>query len=247
MAQDNGRWAVYILASPSRASFVGVTPLAEDGLVRALAAHNGQELGGPAASLPGRPWRLAADAVFATREEAERAAAAASSTTGLQARVAALRDPRVGRPAADGSAPARRFNPARGALDGPTYALVQFEHPSDPSKRAEVRALVDSGSTDCDLRQGLLKALSLPIDATNGAAHFETAAGVTIETPIHQARIRVAGREALVRVSPMDEQSVDGGGFSTNTDEALLGHDALAALGLLVDCRNRRLIAAPGD
>lgn len=240
----DGRWAAYVLASPSRASFVGVTPLAEDGLARTLAAHNGEMGVGPPVSLPGRPWRLAAVAEFAKKEEAEQVAGGVSKANGLRARIAVLRRLRVGVGETHHSAP--RFNP-RAALDGPTYAVVEFEHPHDAQKCAEVRALVDSGSTDCDLRRGLIKALSLPVDAGSGAAHFETAAGVTIETPIHQARIRVAGREALVRVSPMDEEGMDDGGFSTNTDDALLGHDALAALGLLVDCRNRRLIAAPDE
>ena len=34
-------------------------------------------------------------------------------------------------------------------------------------------------------------------------------------------------------------------GLDSATDDALLGSEALAALGLLVDCRNRRLVLPP--
>ena len=34
-------------------------------------------------------------------------------------------------------------------------------------------------------------------------------------------------------------------GFKAISDDGLLGHDALAALGLLVDCGRRKLVPAP--
>jgi len=114
---------------------------------------------------------------------------------------------------------------------------IEFQNPLDPTKKISVNALVDSGSTDCDLQEHFIKALNLPVDEIAGTAKFETAAGLTIEAPIYHAIVRLLGREKLVRVSP----SADPDG----SDEALLGHDALAALGVLVDSRNRRLIPAP--
>merc|ERR1712060_656008 len=95
-----------------------------------------------------------------------------------------------------------------------------------------------------DLDRRVIKTLGLHVDTSEGSAQFETAGGVTIEAPIYRAIVRVLGRTASVRVSPSEEES-DNEEESYNTDEALLGHDALAALGLLVDCRNRRLVAMP--
>merc|ERR1712025_735336 len=51
---------------------------------------------------------------------------------------------------------------------------VEFSHPANPSRCAVVPALVDSGCTDCDLRQRVIGALSLPVDESEGTAHFET-------------------------------------------------------------------------
>merc|ERR1719396_230324 len=100
--------------------------------------------------------------------------------------------------------------------------------------RATVNALVDSGSTDIDLNQRTIDALGLQVDASQGPAQFEVAGGFTVESPMYSAFATVLGQTALARVGPSEDTS----------DEALLGHDALASLGLLVDCRHRRLLAA---
>merc|ERR1712151_727293 len=91
---------------------------------------------------------------------------------------------------------------------------------------------------------------------------FETASGRQMQTGLFQATIVVQGHTANVRVSEAeeedeeeeeeeeeDEEDGDGQedvdrqfGFSSDTDEAVLGYQALAQLGLLVDCRRRRLV-----
>jgi predicted aspartyl protease len=127
------------------------------------------------------------------------------------------------------------------------------EIPGNATGSIVVDALVDTGCTDMDLSQRLIHKLGLAVDPSEGTAQFETAGGVTIEAPIYRALVRVLGREASVRISPSEDdacQSDDGTCSSDdsdggNTDAALLGHDALAALGLLVDCHGRRLLAAP--
>ena len=89
-------------------------------------------------------------------------------------------------------------------------------------------------------------------------AVFETAAGIAMESAIYRATIRVNGREASCLLSPSEKDRLDEDedeesdsedeedaafGFDKVSDDALLGHDCLAALGLAVDCRRRRLFA----
>lgn len=135
-------------------------------------------------------------------------------------------------------------------LDGLTYAWVEFRSSSSARSRV-VRALVDTGSTNCDLRPSIIADLSLPLAAEGGASHFETAAGRHVENCLYEATISVHGRVACVRISAADEeegeedeeeQGVDREfGFAADTDDAILGCEALAQLGLLVDCQHRRL------
>ncbi|CAE8609117.1 unnamed protein product [Polarella glacialis] len=146
-------------------------------------------------------------------------------------------------------------------LRGGNHVLLELANPGAPKRKASVRALVDTGCTDIDVSKKEILALGLAVDPFEGAAHFETAGGITIEAPIYRATARMLGREASVRVSPSEENGSDsdgsdgsdgsededdeGSSSDDSDDEALLGHDALAALGLLVDCRHRRLLAAP--
>jgi hypothetical protein len=143
---------------------------------------------------------------------------------------------------------------AADALDGMTYAWVDVRHP-DKTEFVRVRTLVDTGSTDCELKADVIRRLGLP--ATGETAHFETAVGRVTEQPIYEAVIRVLGREARVVLSPADGDESDDEsdesdeeldqrfGFDRVSDEGMLGHTALAALNLAVDCRKRRLVALP--
>lgn len=90
-----------------------------------------------------------------------------------------------------------------------------------------------------------------------GYTRFETAAGKLGEASLYHAVVRVLGRESLVHVNLGEDDQLEplgcenskptedvdkAFGFSTNTDDALLGCEALAALGLVVDCSQRRLV-----
>lgn len=257
MQSTGGAWTAYLLVAPTRSSFVGVIPVGAQSLQAVLAEHNGEGPSGdgPPSTALERPWQLAGSMECRSRDIAQRVAWQVGRASGFRARIAALR-----RCIADGDdglaqQEARSFE-ARDGLDGLTYVLVEFLHPTDPSKSVQVRALVDTGATECDLKQQLIDELGLPVDKS-GRTLFETAAGTTIETDMHHAIVRVMGRTAFVRVSPIEEEESDSEegdsddeedrefGLSANSDDALLGHDALAALGLLVDCRNRRLLAGP--
>jgi len=146
------------------------------------------------------------------------------------------------------------------SLDSLTYTTVTFENSSDPTRTAVVRALVDTGSTDCDLRPCLLEGLGARQTAFTS---YQTAAGLLARNPVFSLTVRANGREAVARVNASDEEaesSTDGTddgksedsddvdrifGFKANTDDAVLGCDALGALGLLVDCKTRRLVELP--
>ncbi|KAL1515417.1 hypothetical protein AB1Y20_002043 [Prymnesium parvum] len=126
-----------------------------------------------------------------------------------------------------------------------TYAIVKFCNPRR-EKGAEcvsVRALVDTGSSDCELRERYVSQLKLsPV----GTSEYETAAGATVETT-YRAEIWYEGRccMALLTSTP-DWRFADGVDEDDEmTDEAILGHDALANMGLIVDCAAQQLLLKP--
>lgn len=132
---------------------------------------------------------------------------------------------------------------------GSMHVPLTLSAPGTASRRVEVGALVDTGSTDVDLDPSKIALLGLVVDPSEIIAQFETAGGITIEAPIYRAIAEVLGRTASIRVSPSEvacaaEAPAPPPGAAGNHDEALLGHDALAALGLLVDCAGRRLLRA---
>ena len=248
-------FATALLVCPCRTSFIAVVE--EASLEQLVQQHNS---GGDDDSLAlYRPWRLAAQRKFATREEAERCACAVSAGSGVRARVRALK-------AYDDEAHVHRracvsgeFADPRRSLDGLTYVRAEFLNAERPQHRTgPVRLLVDTGSTDCELPGSQIEALKLrPVES----ALFETAAGITMQAPVYRATVQVLGREADVLLGPAeldedDEESEEEReegeedfdvkfGFEKVSDEGLLGHDALAALGFAVDCRRRELVPLP--
>ena len=54
-------------------------------------------------------------------------------------------------------------------------------------------------------------------------------------------------RMKIVEVDESDEELDQRFGFDRVSDEGMLGHTALAALNLAVDCRRRRLVALPDE
>ena len=215
------------------------------------------------------PWRIACIAERTTKEGAEAVAAAVAKCGGFRARFRACEALRLAAPSRDAPPAAAVADAlssidlglhgecgAADALDGMTYAWVDVRHP-DKTEFVRVRTLVDTGSTDCELKADVIRKLGLP--ATGETAHFETAVGRVTEQPIYEAVIRVLGREARVVLSPADGDESDDEsdasdeeldarfGFDRVSDEGMLGHTALAALNLAVDCRKRRLVALPDE
>ena len=78
---------------------------------------------------------------------------------------------------------------ARPTLDGMTYARVDVRHP-EKADFVRVRTLVDTGSTDCELKADVIRKLGLPAGET---AHFEAGRG-----PRHGAA-HLRGRDPRAR------------------------------------------------
>mmetsp|Transcript_5923 Transcript_5923/g.15006 ORF Transcript_5923/g.15006 Transcript_5923/m.15006 type:complete len:259 (-) Transcript_5923:72-848(-) len=256
-------WAAVLLYSATRSSYVAVCQ--SDDVDKQPGVLDASDADGPLAVAA--PWRIACVAERPTKEGADAVAAAVAKCGGFRARFRACDALRLAAPSRD-APPAAAVAAALSsidlglhgecgsadALDGMTYAWVDVRHP-DKDQFVRVRTLVDTGSTDCELKADVIRKLGLP--ATGETAHFETAVGRVTEQPIYEAVIRVLGREARVVLSPADGDESDDEsdasdeeldarfGFDRVSDEGILGHTALAALNLAVDCRKRRLVALP--
>lgn len=250
---ENG-WVAYLLVSPTRSSIVGYA-LRND-VDHILRWHNGDTVaekeGPPAETELLRPWRLAELTPLPSESHAATKAWQVSRQSGFRARLTAMRrEMEAMMEASDKNEPL----PLDKALDALTYVQVEFSSPKGGAAPVRVLALVDTGSNDCDLKGSLIDELCLPV--ARGGTSVETAANKVVEIPIYQAKVRVQGRECIVKVSPADEdyEAIGGGvstsaaddvdkefDFGTTTDEAVLGADALASLGLVVDCKRRRLL-----
>lgn len=120
-----------------------------------------------------------------------------------------------------------------GSKQGLTYVQCIFTSPLSPRGPRVVveRALVDTGSSDCELRAGLIGRLpALPI-ITQGAVYETATGGEAFDA--YEVLLTVEGRTAAVVVTACDEYS---------SDDALVGHMALGAMGLSIDCVTRRLV-----
>ena len=255
----NEPFAVALLVSPCRSSVVSVAP--ESGISAVVDTLNGN---GPGNLSLFSPWRLAEQRQFATRSEADRCACVVGLASGVRARLRALQSCDVSKVRDDASCSRNATaSSLESTLDGMTYVLATFTNPEQPSRSVgPLRVLVDTGSTDCELSGESIQKLRLKPHET---ALFETAAGITTEAPVFRAKLKVLGREATVLLSPAEGESSDEEdddddddesgeedfdarfGFEKTSDGGLLGHDALAALGLAVDCRRRRLVVLPED
>lgn len=241
----------YLLISPSRSSICGHGSFSSSSCVSSLLQRHDDAV----ETRHLKPWRVAE----LKRQPNEAVAAAkglqVSRQSGFRARLMALRQENHLK------VPEKiEVLPIEKALDALTYVEVEFCSPKDTTRCVKVLALVDTGSNDCDLKGSLIEELRLPI-ARRGGTSVETAANRVVEISIFQAKLKVLGREAIVEVSPADEDyAAIGGavsdaaeddvdkefGLSTTTDEAVIGADALASLGLIVDCKHRRLLTDDG-
>ena len=243
-------FAAFLLASPTRSSYVGFCRSAC--VEEEVDALNALDDGSPLSIV--RPWKLASSVNAGSIERARCMAATIAQASGFRARYAKLNRLAAERRTLPVDAPPLD---AAAALDGMTYENITFCS-LDGAHSLTVRALVDTGSTDCELRGELIERLKLQPEADT--AVFETASGIQTEAQLFRAIVRARGREAMCLLSPSepaddDDDDDDSGdddddldarfGFDQVSDDAMLGHDALAALGLLVDCRHRRLVPLP--
>eukprot|EP00808_Paulinella_micropora_P024678 g66131.t1 len=116
-----------------------------------------------------------------------------------------------------------------------TYANVEFVSTADPTRSRTVRALVDTGANDSELREKYVRELGLVPHKT---FNYETVTG-RVRQLSYKAIIRYKGREAVCSVTASSEVGHEDG---SNTDEAMLGHSALARLRLLVNPRRMKLV-----
>lgn len=256
---------LYLLLSPTRSSLVGVTQQSQ--LNDVLSLHNGElDSPGPPETALLRPWRIAKAVPCSSYAVAWDGVQQISRASGFRARLAALSDWRrsCSSTSVDPGEPEGMKLDVMSCLDSLTYALVDFANPVDPNKNLSVRALIDTGSTDCDLTQEKVSSLQLPTAKGSGFTRFETAAGISMVKATYDAIVSVLNCQAHVQLNPLDKDGEDDDtsdgslaagdsekeledvdrafGLQSDTDDAILGHKALSRLGLLVDCRTRRLI-----
>eukprot|EP00747_Dinoflagellata_sp_TGD_P182291 gnl/TRDRNA2_/TRDRNA2_36484_c0_seq2.p1 gnl/TRDRNA2_/TRDRNA2_36484_c0~~gnl/TRDRNA2_/TRDRNA2_36484_c0_seq2.p1 ORF type:complete len:249 (+),score=48.01 gnl/TRDRNA2_/TRDRNA2_36484_c0_seq2:84-830(+) len=121
------------------------------------------------------------------------------------------------------------------------YAWVDFYAPG-ATEGVVVRALVDSGSHDCELRASLIESAGLP--AFGAGRLYETSAGRVIQSTF-TAEVCVLGRWCEVTVAAIPEARFLPGDRAPCTDEAVIGHRVLADLDLQIDCHARTLVKPP--
>jgi len=126
-----------------------------------------------------------------------------------------------------------------------TYARVVLASPLAPDGPRVVveQALVDTGSADCELREGLFRRL-WPLPLVARGLVYETVAG-RVEHDSYEVLLMVEGRCCAAAVTLAPEERFDESSEDPCTDEAIIGFAALAALRLAVDCSARVLRPLP--
>lgn len=123
-----------------------------------------------------------------------------------------------------------------------TYVPCCFASPLNPSGPRVVvyQALVDTGAADCELREGLMRQLA-PLPVVARGIVYETVAGRVLHDSF-EVLVHVGGRScaAVATVTPDERFAEDS--EDPNTDEAIIGYAALAAMRLVVDCRTRSVL-----
>ncbi|CAJ1359133.1 unnamed protein product, partial [Effrenium voratum] len=122
-----------------------------------------------------------------------------------------------------------------------TYATCVFLSPLAPEKRVVVpMALVDTGSSDCELRQGLLDRLR-PLPVAARGVVYETVAGRHVFDSL-EVLVAIEGRLCAACVTGIPEERFLPGAEDPASDEAVLGLASLSALKLVVHCPERRVV-----
>jgi len=122
-----------------------------------------------------------------------------------------------------------------------TYVHCMFMSPFTPEKGGSFvnMALVDTGSSDCELRESYLKKLG-PLPTVAAGVVYETVAGRHVFDS-YEVLVAVGDRVAAVAVTGIPEERFQPGTEDPASDEAVLGLATLSALGLLVDCGQRHV------
>lgn len=123
-----------------------------------------------------------------------------------------------------------------------TYVRCVFRSPLAPHGASVVveQALVDTGSADCELREGFLQRL-WPLPAVGRGVVYETVSGRVVHDS-YEVLLTVEGRTCAAVACTAPEERFAEDASDPNSDEAVVGFAALAALGLIVDCSARRVL-----
>ena len=132
---------------------------------------------------------------------------------------------------------------ARSAATAPlTYVEVEFRSTVDGKRVVVPNALVDTGSSDCELREGLYRQIA-PLRSVRQGVVYETVTGAEAYD-VYEVEIAILGRRGVAALTLTPEARFAPGAEDVCSDEAIVGHMALAALRLLVDPANQRLLPA---
>lgn len=120
-----------------------------------------------------------------------------------------------------------------------TYVRCLFRSPSNPHGPGVVveQALVDTGSADCELREGFLHRI-WPLPVVAQGVVYETVSGRVMHDS-YEVLLTVGDRTCAAVVCSTPEERFSEEALDPNSDEAVVGFAALAALGLVVDCSAR--------
>merc|ERR1711879_497244 len=113
---------------------------------------------------------------------------------------------------------------------GVTYAEVVFCSTWPGGRKKKAHALVDTGSSDSELSALIVQGLNTSLPVISDRVVYETAGGGEAYAVL-EAQLTVSGRTCAAAVTAS---------LSTS-DEPVLGHVALAALGLIVDPGSRQV------
>lgn len=128
-----------------------------------------------------------------------------------------------------------------------TFASVTFSSPLAPDGPQVVveKALIDTGSSDCEIRESYLRRLGL-LPLVADSVVYETAVG-SESYAVYEVLVTILGRTCAAAITVVPEDRFDPSAEEEMcSDEATIGHMALSALGLLVDPASRSLLHRPG-
>jgi len=113
---------------------------------------------------------------------------------------------------------------------GTTYATVGFQSTLSGSREKKAFALVDTGSSDSELSAKIVNGLGVPLPVIADRVYYETAGGGEAYTVL-EAQLTVLDQTCAAAVTTS----------LSSSDEPVLGHVALAALGIVVDPAAKQL------